>query len=160
MNKKIFFVRHTYADNSHPDTEREITEEGKNAAELTFRYWSHIENNVDWIISSPLKRAVGTANLIKQAFDYKREIFIDQSLAPGSSLDNILQVSNALIEQKIVFVGHAPDLAFFVQKLLTKYTLRTHILPGTVICIDFSGKVSAGNGVLEYFLPCRLKTGN
>jgi phosphohistidine phosphatase len=75
-----------------------------------------LEINVDFVLSSPLKRAMQTANIIAKALDL--EVLQDERLAYGFSLKNLSQIiANNTQASALLLVGHEPDFSNVISAL-------------------------------------------
>lgn len=61
-------------------TDNELNENGINQAKEVGSYLKANDNNWDAFVSSPLKRAVQTAEVIKNELNFKGEIYLDSAL--------------------------------------------------------------------------------
>ncbi|MFA7435832.1 MAG: histidine phosphatase family protein [Bacilli bacterium] len=61
-------------------TDNELNENGINQAKLVGQYLKTHDSSWDAFVSSPLKRAVQTAEVIKEELDFKDEIILDEAL--------------------------------------------------------------------------------
>jgi phosphohistidine phosphatase len=73
----------------------------------------------DLILTSPLLRAVQTADILAESLVYNGPLIAEEALGPGFDLANI----KPLLEQyrhinELVIVGHEPDLGGIVSELL------------------------------------------
>ena len=119
---KIYLVRHAAAVERGPDVTEEhryLTPEGRES----FRKTAHtmlkrgVEPGV--ILTSPLIRAVQTAEILAETLDYDGPFVVTDVLAPGfglAGLKKLLSLHGDLDE--LVFVGHEPDLGSVASALL------------------------------------------
>lgn len=120
---KLIFLRHGLAEGhfsleQDKDFERELTLEGIKRLHKTFRIFKKIQPSIDVIFSSPLARAIQTAELF---WSYYR----DSDLEMMADLD-ILDDPRHLVEYIsflptdgcYAFIGHDPHLTKVVAALL------------------------------------------
>lgn len=83
MSKYIFFVRHAQTDHNAHDLlyteDVDINKTGINEATITGQYLKQY-GPYDIIISSPMKRTISTAQIIKQQVGYSGNIIINDNL--------------------------------------------------------------------------------
>jgi len=103
--------------------------------------------------SSPFKRAVHTAEIIADRYNYNEEIIKDNSLAPGSTMNAIIQLAGLLTGERRAFVGHQPDIGFQVSSLISNSEVNMKISPASIISISFDGNPKVGKGILKFLLP-------
>ncbi|HJV36155.1 phosphoglycerate mutase family protein [Geomonas sp.] len=73
----------------------------------------------DLILTSPLLRAVQTADILAESLRYEGDMLVEQLLSPGfrpQKLDRLLNVYPHVKE--LVLVGHEPDVGMVVGSLL------------------------------------------
>jgi phosphohistidine phosphatase len=113
----LLLVRHAKAHDSHPagDFARALTPKGR-AAFARFAARLARKHRVTRILSSPLVRAVQTAELLAQAFEVE-EVEIDGALSPGEEATARLMACVASAVPGTALVGHNPALEEALQLL-------------------------------------------
>jgi phosphohistidine phosphatase len=129
---KLIFLRHGLAKGQHNknptiDFERELTAEGKKALGTTIKAFKKYQSSVDVIFTSPLVRAVQTAELFWTHFR-------SADLEMMSNLDNLEDPKNVVeyisflpSDGCYVFVGHEPHLSEVITNLLTLYSTHDYL---------------------------------
>lgn len=107
---EIYIVRHGDALEGEIDELRELSEKGKKQAKRAGKKLKDLDVKVDEIFSSPLKRAIQTAEIIAKEIGFKNEVKITELLNPLSNPNEILNHLNYLNKDKILIVGHQPFL--------------------------------------------------
>ncbi len=152
----IYLIRHGDAEKSaigKRDFDRELTEHGKLKLKETAGNWKSYIDTFDFIVSSPLVRAVQTAEIIKEVFNFGGKIIIDEKIAPGNNTESVVEIANSLKGDKIAFVGHQPDLSEHLSNLISHEGAFIEFKKGTVAKVSFSNKVKMGKGTLEFLIP-------
>ena len=152
----IYLVRHSEAEpTSHlkKDSERELTQEGFYLIESAAKRWKSFIATFEYIFTSPFKRAVQTAEIVRSVTETVNEIIIDKSLSPGSSANAIIMLSNTIEADEILFIGHQPDISYSISQFISSYDVNLKISPATICKISFKGKPKPGRGKLELLLP-------
>ena len=121
---KLIFIRHGLAEghfspDQRKDFSRKLTGDGKRRLQHTFKVFKKYQPSVDVIFSSPLVRAVQTAELMWNHFK-------TADLELMSDLD-ILEDPKCLVEYisflpsegHYIFVGHEPHLSQSIAALLS-----------------------------------------
>jgi len=116
---EIYIVRHCEALEGEPDELRELSEKGIKQAKKAGKKLKKLNVKISEIFSSPLKRAVQTAEIIAKEIN-NPEIKITELLNPLSNPDEILNHLNYLNKNKILIVGHQP----FIGKMIATVTKR------------------------------------
>lgn len=120
---RLIFLRHGLAEghfsfDQERDFERELTPDGIKRLTKTFKLFKKIETNIDVIFSSPLARAVQTAELFWNYYQ-------DSDLELMADLD-ILDDPRHLVEYisflpsdgHYAFIGHDPHITKVIAALL------------------------------------------
>ena len=74
----LFLIRHSIAENisvDKKDFDRELTSEGKEVIVKTSQAWKSYIEQLDVVLSSPLTRAVQTAEIISTQFQPGKNIY-------------------------------------------------------------------------------------
>lgn len=89
------------------------------------------------IVSSPLVRAVETAELIAVGTDYGRGLEIRPELSPEGEVNDMLATSLAphLGSPRVALVGHEPSMGHLLSHLLGQPGLSLE--KAAVACLDF-----------------------
>jgi phosphohistidine phosphatase len=107
------------------------------------------------VISSPLPRALQTAELLCEAVG--GEPLVDDRLRPGADWGDL---ARAMAEhpdaRRVMFVGHEPDLSAAVADLTGAASVR--LRKGGMACIEFYGVPEPGGGELAWLLDPDLYT--
>jgi phosphohistidine phosphatase len=109
---QLILVRHAKAAPGKPDALRPLTSSGRHAATMLGDLLA--ERHPDAVVSSPLRRALETAEAIALAAGL--EPLVDDRLAPGATLEGV----RAAVEgrgETVVAVGHQPDCSEIVLAL-------------------------------------------
>src|SRR5580692_5489955 len=84
----LYLMRHANAGlsrgNPTLDAKRALIKEGKDQCMLMARVLSAFKVQIDVIVSSPLKRALQTAQFVGTELGYEARVEISQALAPGA----------------------------------------------------------------------------
>jgi phosphohistidine phosphatase len=152
----IFLIRHSKAEPASPakkDIDRELTEEGVSIINHSVELWKNGIKSFDFIITSPFKRAVQTAEIIAELTNYKNDLIIDSVLSPGSSTRSVIQLAEVLIGENIAFVGHQPDMSYHISSLACNSQVNLKFPPASIAKVSFNGSPQPGKGILEFLLP-------
>lgn len=120
---KLIIVRHAEAVERSPEVSEEwrfLTGEGRVFFRKTARTMLEKGISPDLILTSPLIRAVQTADILAETLSYTGPLIATNKLAPGfdvTDLDDILTQHGSANE--LVLVGHEPDLSDLVASLLS-----------------------------------------
>ena len=136
------------------DEERLLTGEGRQAVSETLRGLRALIPQVDYILTSPMKRAVETAALV--AAEYKCAGFIEilPALAGRGNEAGITSVLNKLIgKEHILVVGHSPHLGELAKHLAgEKLESPPDIKKAGAAKIHIKGFPGPGEGMLRWVM--------
>ena len=103
-----------------PDAARYLTARGRvsfREMALRFRDAGGLPTR---ILTSPLVRAVQTAEILSETLKYDGEVVLDPRLSPGFDVAMMNDVlAGYPSEREIAFVGHEPDLGDILTRLLS-----------------------------------------
>lgn len=154
-------MRHGEAESIKPglkDSERNLTSASIENLERMFQAIKKSIPQFDHLLSSPLIRAVQTAERVKIFSQSKSEIIIEDKLKPGEELKEIIPMLNSLGGKNIFICGHEPDISDFCSSLISSSFAAMLFKPGTIAKISFEGKVREASGILQFlFNPILFK---
>ena len=140
---KIHFIRHSEAiDHSvdGPDAHRYLTCRGRTRFRRVAASLKKMGIDPDIIITSPLIRAVQTADILAELLRFSGELSITPALAPGFNLSNLKDLLLSHNDAgEIVMVGHEPDLGNLVQMLLG-ISYSCNLRKGAVVSVEIHRK--------------------
>lgn len=120
---KLIFLRHGLAEghfsfDQDKDFERELTLEGIKRLNKTFKLFKKVQPSIDVIFSSPLARAIQTAEIF---WDYYKEADLEM-MADLDILDDprhlVEYISFLPTDGCYAFVGHDPHITRVIAALL------------------------------------------
>jgi len=152
----IYLIRHSDSEkssSSKKDFDRELTEEGKEKIKTAAEGWKHLVKSFDIIVSSPLMRAVQTAKIVAEVFEYKKDIIIDKRISGGRKTDDLIELANSLSGEEIAFVGHEPDFSNHVSNLISSSGAFVDFKKGAIAKMSFQNRVRYSKGILEFLIP-------
>jgi len=151
----LYFLRHGKAGQGDPmdpaDDGRELTASGVAALEAAVTLWQRLNLRPDVVISSPLPRALQTAEVFVSAMGLHREVVVDDHLRPGADWGDFARALAAHRDaRRVLFAGHEPDLSSAVSVLTGARAIRMR--KGAVACVEFPGIPEPGAGELAWLL--------
>ncbi|MFZ0340417.1 MAG: histidine phosphatase family protein [Terracidiphilus sp.] len=120
----LFLMRHANAgairDNPALDAKRGLIKEGKEQCMLMARVLGAMKAPIDVIVSSPLKRAMQSAQLVGTELGYEAKVEISPALGlNGSYADFQKLLAKYADREGLLVVGHNPSLFQFLGRLIT-----------------------------------------
>jgi len=152
----IYLIRHAEAEQTSdlkPHEQRELTPKGIAILKASADVWKNYITNIDIILSSPLKRAMQTAEIISEVFDVKTGIMEDNSLLNGGQTEDIPNAAQSLGFNELAMIGHQPDIGTHISILIGANELNCWIPPAAIAKISFDGNPTVGKGKLEFLIP-------
>ena len=155
----LYFVRHGRAAPAQDgdDVARRLTPDGERDLRSAGALWRRLNLRPDVVLTSPLARAVRTAELLCEAVGARHGPTVDATLAPGARW---AQMARAMARhpdaRRVLFVGHEPDLSTAVSELTGALSVR--LRAGGVVCVEFPGVPEPGGGEIAWLLDPDLYT--
>src|ERR1017187_6713569 len=120
----LYLMRHANAglarENPVLDAKRALIKDGKEQCMLMGRVLSALNVQVDLVVSSPLKRALQTAQFVATELGYEGKVEISQALAPGANYADFQDMLAKYADYDgILVVGHNPSVFQFLGKMIT-----------------------------------------
>jgi phosphohistidine phosphatase len=101
------------------DTKRPLTPEGQTKTRQVAKGLLRLGVDVDWIVSSPLVRAVETAGLVSEELEKRIPVDLCDALAPGGSAEALISfLAKQASRRRVMVVGHEPDLSELAARLM------------------------------------------
>lgn len=118
---RIYLVRHAKAvdrDGDIPEEWRFLTDEGRKIFRQTSRRMARKGIEPEIIFTSPLIRAVQTAEILASALRFEGPLAVTSELGPGFDKEGLLRLLTGLsATREIALVGHEPDLSVLAETL-------------------------------------------
>ncbi|GAC1536352.1 MAG: histidine phosphatase family protein [Myxococcales bacterium] len=120
--KRLYLVRHgiavDHADPAGPDGSRPLTGKGRRRFARAARAFEQHLGKLDLILTSPLVRAVQTAEILAAATDH-REVAVLEELHPGVAAATLFDAlaGRAGKARAVALVGHEPQLSSVLAAL-------------------------------------------
>jgi phosphohistidine phosphatase len=101
------------------DTKRPLTPEGKEKMRQIVEGLTRIGFDVDWVVTSPLVRAVETAEIVADSLGANIPMDSCDALRPGGSAEELISfLAKHRNRKRVLVVGHEPDLSEMTARLL------------------------------------------
>jgi phosphohistidine phosphatase len=120
----LYLMRHANAGlprgNAALDAKRSLIKEGKEQCMLMGRMLNALKVQVDVVVSSPLKRALQTAQFVGTELGYESKVEISPALGPAADYPDFQQMLAKYADvEGILAVGHNPNLFKYLGRLVT-----------------------------------------
>ncbi len=134
---KCFLFRHGHAVDGGPfllDEARFLTKKGRGAVRAVGRAMRKVGVVPDAILTSPLCRAVQTAELLAQELDFHAVVEVVPWLIPSARAARATEFLQKR-ESNVLAVGHEPNLSMLAALLLGEPTVPS-LRKAQVLCIE------------------------
>lgn len=120
----LYLMRHADAgvprENPRLDTKRSLVKEGKEQCMLMARVLGALRVQIDVIISSPLKRALQTAQFVGTELGYETQVEVSSALEPEADFAAFQKLIDKYADREgVLMVGHNPNLFKFLGRIIT-----------------------------------------
>jgi phosphohistidine phosphatase len=120
---KLYFLRHGVAVDADEwegdDASRPLTGAGRKEMEREAKAIAKLDLQIDCIITSPLKRAKETAEIVAERLDAADRVMEDDRLAGGFDAAHLaLLLGERDAKESIMLVGHEPDFSKTIVQLI------------------------------------------
>jgi phosphohistidine phosphatase len=149
---RIFILRHAIAEDTAKggDSQRALSEEGRKKMRDAAAGFARLELKIDVIYSSPLVRAVQTAEILAKSIGYTSKIETMQELSPGNSPQSVSDRLRSLKKSgSIVLSGHEPNCSELAGYLLGGAQIE---FKKGAICLIETESATEGSGTLIWHL--------
>ena len=154
----VYLLRHAEAEvHAASDAARRLTPKGEEQAARAGKFCRRQRMNPDIILSSPVTRALQTAQAVAACLDDVDLVEVPWAacgMSPGRAIDELGGFAKFA---SVMLVGHQPDLGELAAVLLglgNPQALRFRKC--ALAAIDAGGVPVEGAGVLQFFVPAKL----
>ena len=155
----IYLIRHGDAEKASAlkkDFDRTLTPEGEKKIKIAAEGWKLLIPQFSHIISSPLVRALQTAEIVAQVYKFTGKIITDKRLIFGNRTEELIDLANEVMGHDMAFIGHEPDFSEHVSNLISNSSAKIDFKKGMIAKISFSAKAKMSRGVLEFLIPPKV----
>jgi phosphohistidine phosphatase len=160
---EIYVLRHGIAVERgargyEKDSARPLTKEGEDKMRQIANAMLAMGLQFDLILSSPLVRAKQTAQIVAQ--ELGERVTLTEFLAPGANALELIAEINDEKPQRVLLVGHEPDLSSLISVLFTGDSSASIELKKGSLCKLTSDKLTFGQcAMLNWLLtPKHLRS--
>ncbi len=157
---QLFLLRHGIAEENAPsgqDADRALTADGRRKLRQVLEAAAEAGVQPTLILTSPLKRALQTAQIAERVFKYKNELLRTKALAPGSTAEQVWEEIRVHREEaSLLLVGHNPLFGELASYLLGSKDIQIDFKKGALLRIDLESFGPHPRGVLRWHLTAKL----
>ena len=151
--------RDAFAASGRDDSERPLTESGRDKMRRVARGLRELVPRIDLLASSPYVRAMQTAELVGEAYGIAEVRKVD-ALVPEAELPLFVSwVQRRSTAKVVAIVGHEPHLGELVTWLMSGLPeSRVEMKKGGAALLEFEGQPGPGVGLLKWLMtPGQLR---
>jgi phosphohistidine phosphatase len=162
---QLILIRHGKAEerddpgnSGKEDALRSLTPEGKRQMKGAAKGLGKLIEKIDLLATSPLKRAVQTAELVYSAYGDEPQFVELELLSGGHSAAAIVKwiKEHDLDMSTVCLVGHEPDLSRWIGFFVTgKEKSVVAMKKGMACVLEFGGAPGAGKGIISAVYSAR-----
>jgi phosphohistidine phosphatase len=152
---RIYVLRHGIAEDAVPggtDADRALTQEGKRRLRGVLERAGRAGVHPDVILTSPLKRALETAEIAAAVLGAKHDLIRTNTLVPSSSPERVWKEIRSRKGEAILLAGHEPLLSMLVAFLLGCPSLALRMKKSALVAIEVEAGEAQPHGVLLWML--------
>lgn len=140
------------------DSKRPLLPEGKEKMREIAGGLNRMGFEVDWIVTSPLVRAVETAETVAESLAARVPVDLCDALRPGGSAEDLIAfLATRPNRRRVLVVGHEPDLSELAARLIGAGDYANlSFKKGGCCMISFDQFPPKDPGQLVWWLPPRL----
>lgn len=159
---KLLVVRHAQAEDRaefarhcRDDAQRPLTARGQKRMAVASIGLRRLVKKLDELGSSPLTRALQTAEILGQT--YKSDVPVVAELSPSKPVSSVLRwLKRHDAESTIALVGHEPQLGLLISWLMSGLDEpMLELKKGAAALLEFPGDIGAGKARLLWMLTQR-----
>lgn len=157
---QLYLLRHGSAEdvsNSVTDADRALTPEGRRKLRHVLEAAAEAGVEPTLILTSPLKRAVQTAEIVQNVLKYKSELLRSNALVPGATVEQAWdEIRDHRDESSLMLVGHNPLFTELAAYLLGSKEMQIDFKKGALLRVDLDNFPAHPNGLLRWYLTPKL----
>jgi phosphohistidine phosphatase len=157
---RLYLLRHAIAgerdEEKYPDDgQRPLTRAGTKKMIKIAQALSKMGVKIDLILSSPLLRARETAEIAREHLRLEKDclVLVDQLAPLGDPSQLITEIQTKYLHERLLLVGHEPDLSNLISLLLSgDTTLSITMKKGGICCLSIDQLVAGKCAILEWLI--------
>jgi phosphohistidine phosphatase len=157
---ELYILRHGIAEDGHvglPDEQRQLTTEGRSKLREVLKVARRAGVSPSLILTSPLVRAVQTAEIASEELSYKGDLVRTRTLIPEADpRETWSEIRLHSDENQVLLASHNPLCASLAGYLLGSRELWVDYKKGAILRVDFDRFGQEPHGVMRWFLVPKL----
>lgn len=157
---ELYLLRHGISEDGHaglPDEERQLTPEGRKKLREVLKVAADAGVSPTFVLTSPLVRAVQTAEIAAEELKFRGDLVRTRSLIPDADpRETWNDIRTHRDQAQLLLSSHNPLCASLSAYLLGSRELWVDYKKGALMRIDFDRLGPEPHGVLRWFLVPKL----
>jgi phosphohistidine phosphatase len=161
---RIYLLRHGIAEDAGPgtpDDKRELTDKGRTklagVLRLARRAAKADNARLELVLSSPLVRAVQTAEMAREILGVESPVEQTNVLLPAASPQKVWEELQGLRNlDEVLLAGHEPLLSSLAAWLLGAPKLQVHMTKAALLSIELAVFRGETHGILNWMVTPKL----
>jgi phosphohistidine phosphatase len=157
---RIYILRHGIAEDAaprKPDAKRELTEKGRTKLESVLKLARRAEVRPELVLSSPLVRALQTAEMAREVLGVESPVQETPLLVPEESPRRVWEELRGLRNlDQVLLAGHEPLLSHLTAWLLAAPGLQVHMTKAALVSIEIESFQGEPHGMLNWMITPKL----
>jgi len=156
---RVYVLRHGIAEEAArgaSDAARALTAEGKQKLRAVLERARDAGVRPSVILTSPLKRALQTAEMAAIVLGVKRQLMTTNALSPLGTPQRVWNEIRAQQTDRMLIAGHEPLLSQLVGFLLACPALQLDLKKGALVSLDVDTGEVEPRGTLKWVLTPKL----
>ena len=135
------------------DANRALTAEGRRKLRQVLTAACDAKVSLDLLLSSPLKRALQTAEVARKTLKYKGDILKTKALEPSASVQQAWdEIRDHRNKRFVMLVGHNPLFSHLAAYLLGSPDVQVDFKKGGLMKVNFESFPPLPRGVLCWYI--------
>ncbi|MBI4877446.1 MAG: phosphohistidine phosphatase SixA [Acidobacteria bacterium] len=159
----IYLLRHGIAEPARPgagDAGRALTDEGRKKLRAVLKLARGAGVRPKCVLSSPLVRAVQTAELAIEALGCETQAVQTAALSPAGAVEEVWNEIRAHKDaESVLLSGHEPQFSQLTAYLLDSPALAVDFKKGALVAVEVGHFGPHPRGVLRWMLAPKLAAG-
>jgi len=156
---RVYVLRHGIAEDAPPggsDADRALTQEGKQKLRRVLERARDSGVDPGLILTSPLKRAVETAEIAATVLRVGSELVRTNTLLPAGSPERVWKEIRAHKVEELLIAGHEPLLSGVVAYLLGSPAVQVNMKKAALVSIELETAHPQPGGALNWMLTPKI----
>ncbi len=156
---RVYVLRHGIAEDAPPgasDADRALTPEGKQKLRRVLERARDSGVDPGLILTSPLKRAVETAQIAATVLHVESELVRTNSLLPTGEPERVWKEIRAHKVEELLIAGHEPLLSGVVAFLLGSPVVQVNMKKADLVSIELETAQQQPRGALNWMLTPKV----